>query len=101
MFKAFKETIIGLFKGGEDQTPAPALRPYQLKPKRGKETLIEPPVEQPNPDPKELKQMKKKLDDLNRKIRHSKKKNDGLIHKRNSPRRAIEEFRLRGLQGTR
>ena len=25
----------------------PELRPYQLKPKRGKETFIEPPVEQP------------------------------------------------------
>ena len=38
--------------------------------------------------------MKKKLDELNRKIRHSKKRNDGLIHKRNSLRRAIE-----GLKG--
>ena len=35
--------------------------------------------------------MKKKLDDLNRKIRHSKNKNNGLIHKRSSLRRAIEE----------
>ena len=37
--------------------------------------------------------MKKKLGELNRKIRHSKKKNDGLIHERNSLRRAIEELK--------
>ena len=37
--------------------------------------------------------MNKKLGELNRKIRHSKKKNDGLIHKRNSLRRAIEELK--------
>ena len=34
--------------------------------------------------------MKKKLDELNRKIRHSGKKHDGLIHKQNSLRKAIE-----------
>ena len=34
--------------------------------------------------------MKKKLDELNRKIRHSRKKHDGMIHKRNSLRKAIE-----------
>ena len=79
-FKIFKDNVIGLYKGetvNEDQT----LKPYQLKPKRGKETFIEPPVEQPPPDPKKLKQMKKKLDDLNRKIRHSMKRSDLLIHK--------------------
>ena len=38
-----------------------------------------------------------KLDELNRKIRHSKNKNNGLIHKQNSLRRAIEELK----QGTR
>ena len=72
---------------------APTFRPYQLKPKRGKETFIEPPVEwteNPTTNPKKLKRMKKKLDELNRKIRHSKKKHDGLIHKRNSLRKAIE-----------
>ena len=37
--------------------------------------------------------MKKKLDKLNKKIRHSKNKNNGLIHKRNSLRRAIEELK--------
>ena len=45
---------------------------------------MEPPIEQPPPDPKKLKRMKKKLDELNRKIRHSRKRHDGLIHKRNS-----------------
>ena len=34
--------------------------------------------------------MKKKLDELNRKIRHSRKKHDEMIHKRNSLRKAIE-----------
>ena len=34
--------------------------------------------------------MKKKLDELNRKIKHSRKKHDGLIHKRNSLRKVIE-----------
>ena len=34
--------------------------------------------------------MKEKLNELNRKIRHSKKKNDGLIHKRNALGKAIE-----------
>ena len=41
-------------------------------------------------DPKKLKRMKKKLDELNRKIRHSRKKHDGMIHKRNALRKAIE-----------
>ena len=34
--------------------------------------------------------MKKKVDELNRKIRHSGKKHDGLIHKQNSLRKVIE-----------
>ena len=37
--------------------------------------------------------MKKKLDELNRKIRHSRKKHDGMVHKRNALRlksKAIE-----------
>ena len=38
--------------------------------------------------------MKKKLGDLNRKIRHSKKKRDGLIHKRNSLRKVIENIKV-------
>ena len=42
------------------------------------------------PDPKKLKYMKKKVDELNGEIRHSRKKHDGLIHKRNSLRKAIE-----------
>ena len=72
-------------------------KPYQLKPKRDTNVepfleppIVEPPIEQPSPDPKKLKRMKKKLDELNRKIRHSRKKHDGMIHKRNSLRKAIE-----------
>ena len=37
--------------------------------------------------------MKKKLDELNRKIRHSRKKHDGMIHKRNPLRKAIEALK--------
>ena len=70
----------------------PTLKPYQLKPKRGKETFIER-AESPTTNPKKLKRMKKKLDELNRKIRHSRKKHDGLIHKRNSLRKAIESLK--------
>ena len=44
-------------------------------------------------NPKQIKYMKKKLDKLNKKLRHSKMKNDGLIHKRNSLRREIEELK--------
>ena len=40
--------------------------------------------------PKKLKRMKKKSDELNRKIRHSRKTHDGLISKQNSLRKAIE-----------
>ena len=67
------------------QPPAGAIQqPYQLKPKGGPST--DPNEPQP-PDPKKLNRMKKKLDELNRKIRHARKKHDGLIHKRNSLRR--------------
>ena len=83
------------------RTSVPTLKPYQLKPKRGKETFMEPPMKQKElppplagrsmpPDPKKLKPMKKQLDELNRKIRHSRKKHNGLIHKQNSLRKAIE-----------
>ena len=54
--------------------------------------MTEPPEERPT-DPKKLKRMKKKLDELNRKIRHSRKKHDGLIQKQNSLRRSIEELK--------
>ena len=73
----------------------PELRSYQLKPKRGKETFIEPPVEQPPSNQKQIKRMKKKLGKLNKKIRHSKKKHNNLISKRNSIKKKIEE--LKGL----
>ena len=79
-FKTFKDKIMGLFKGDnerEDQTPA--LRPYQLRPRRGKETFIEPHMKQeppPSSNQKQIKHMKKKLGELNKKIRHSKKKHN-------------------------
>ena len=44
------------------QIQPPALKPYQLKPERGQETLIEPPMEQkevPPPNAKQIKRMKK------------------------------------------
>ena len=44
-------------------------------------------------DLKKLKRLKKKLADLNRRIRHSRKKQDGSIHKPNSLRKAIEEIK--------
>ena len=75
------------------RTSSPTCKPYQLKPKRGKETFMEPPMEQkelPPPDAKKLKLMKKKLNELNRKISHCRKKHDGMIHKQNSLRKAIE-----------
>ena len=37
--------------------------------------------------------MKKKLDELNRKIRHSRKKHNGMIHKQNSLRKATEALK--------
>ena len=53
--------------------------------------LVPPGTKRPTSrDPKELKRMKKKLDELSRKIRHSRKRHDGLIHKRNSLKKAIE-----------
>ena len=63
--------------------PIPTLRPYQLKPKRGKDTFIEPPIkhkELPPSSPKQIKRMKKKLGKLNKKIRHSKRKHNNLIY---------------------
>ena len=74
----------------------PALKSCQLKPKRGQETFIEPPVEQKEvlpPNAKQIKCMKKKLGKLNKKIRHSKKKHNNLISKRNSIKKKIEELK--------
>ena len=56
-------------------------------------SIVEPPIEQPSPDPKKLKQMKKKLDELNKKIRHSRKRHNGMIHKQNSLRKVIETLK--------
>ena len=75
----------------------PALKPYQLKPKRGKETFVEPPMEQEPSSTASLKQikfMKKKLGKLNKKIRHSKKKHNNLISKRNSIKKKIKELKV-------
>ena len=72
------------------------LKPYQLKPKRGKETSIEPPIKQeppPTSNTKQMKHMKKKLGKLNKKIRHSKKKHNNLISKQNSIKKKIEELK--------
>ena len=71
-------------------------RPYQLKPKRGKVTFIEPPVKQkelPPPNQKWIKRMKKKLGKLNKKIRHSKRKHNNLISKQNSIKKKIKELK--------
>ena len=61
------------------------------------EPFLEPPIAEPpterHTDPKKLKCMKKKLDKLNRKIKHSRKKHDGIIHKRNALRKAIDELK--------
>ena len=83
---------MGLYKGEntgneretriEDQS-----QPYQ------QETFIEPPVEQPPSNSKQIKCMKKKLGKLNKKIRHSKRKHNNLISKRNSIRKEIEELK--------
>ena len=76
--------------------PRPPPRPYQLKPKRGKETFVEPSVEQKELPPsnlKQIKRMKKKLGKLNKKIRHSKRKHSNLISKRNSIKKKIEELK--------
>ena len=72
------------------------LRPYQLKPKRGKETFIELLMKQestPTSNQKQIKRMKKKLGKLNRKIRHSNKKHNGLISKRNSIKKESKELK--------
>ena len=74
---------------------------YQLKSKRGNgKPFIELPIEEREQQangkvvPKKLKRMKKKLGELNRKIRHSRKRHEGMIHKRNALRKVIE-----GLKG--
>ena len=44
--------------------------------------------------------MKKKLEELNRKIRHSRKKRDGIVHKRNALRKAIEDIKTTSTKPT-
>ena len=78
---------------------SPALKPYQLKPKKGQEIFIEPPVERkevsPPPNAKQIKCIKKNLSELNKKIRHSKRKYNNLISKRNPIKKKTKE--LKGL----
>ena len=71
----------------------PELKPYKLKPKRGKETFIEPPVEQPPSNTKQIKCMKKKLGRLNKKIRHSERRHNNVISKPNSIKKKIGELK--------
>ena len=78
--------------------PRPKPSQYQLKSKRdGGRPFVEPLIEdrQANEkvDPKKLKRMKKKSDELNRKIRHSRKKRNGMVHKRNALRKVIEDLK--------
>ena len=75
----------------QHRSPEPTdLKSCQLQPKKGRE----PTVERPSVvDERKLKRMKKKLDELNRKVIHARKKHNGLIHKRNSLRKAIEELK--------
>ena len=77
--------------------PVTTFKPYQLKPKRGQETFIEPPVEQkevpPPPNAKQIKRITKKQDKLNKKIRHSKRKHNDLISKQNSIRKKVKKLK--------
>ena len=82
-----------LLRHSQPSDSRPTLKPYQLKPERGKETLIEPPVEQPPSNPKQIKRIKKKLGKLNKKTRHSKRKHNNLISKQNSIKKKIEELK--------
>ena len=60
-FKTFKDKVVGSYNGvtgNKTRIENQTLKPYQLRPKRGK-TLIEPPVKRP-PNQKQIKRMKKK-----------------------------------------
>ena len=90
-FKTFKDKVVGLYDRLKPTSPRqPKLRPYQL---RGKETFIEPPMEQSPSNQKHIKRMKKKLGKLNKKIRHSKRKNNNSISKQNSIKKKIKELK--------
>ena len=83
-FETFKDKVMGLFKGGNERETK--TQPYQLKGK------IEPPEKQPS-NQKQIKRMKKKLVKLNKKIRHSKRKPNNLISKRNSIKRRSKSWK--------
>ena len=76
-FRLDRPRQLELLRQLEQPVRPTTFKPYQLKTKRGKEPHME---QEPTPtyNPKKLKRMKKKLNELNRKIRHSKKKHDGL-----------------------
>ena len=57
------------------------------------ETFIEPPMKQPPSNQKQIKRMKKKLGNINKKIRHSKRKHNNLISKKNSIKKTTEELK--------
>ena len=71
--KTFKDKVMGLYKGGNERETSikDQTQPNQLIGK----------VEQPPSNQKQIKHMKKKLNKLNKKIRHSKRKHNNLISK--------------------
>ena len=94
VFKTFKDKVVRLYNNFKPDRPRqPELQPYQLRPKRGKETFIEPSMQQPPSNQKQIKRTKKKLDKLNKKIRHSKRKHNDLISKQNMIKKKIEELK--------
>ena len=75
----------------------PKFEPCQLKNKGSMIEDVQPPnrVEEPPKvtyDLRKLKRMKKDLVELNRKIRHSRKKHGNLIRRRNNLKKAIDEM---------
>ena len=90
LFKGEKNTNTGNERETriEDQT-----QPYLLKPTRGKENFIEPPMKQPPSNQKQIKRMKKQLGKLNKKLRDSNRKHNNLVSKRSSIKKKIEELK--------
>ena len=80
--KLRKAKLITFLQNNFQPTPAPRTRPPR-------------PPGPPPPPPawKQIKRMKKKLGKLNKKIRHSKRKHNNLISKRNSRKKKIEKLK--------
>ena len=72
------------------QNPSSALPIRSLETERERDR-VEPPS---NDHAKKIRCMKKKLSKLNKKVEHSKKKNNDLISKENSLRKKIEELKV-------